>query len=73
MKNFKRFAIALVAVVIVLFIGLAFRRIWGPVVFAFIDWICNVVGIDTPAYLNSVLNKNYVSGKSGTVGDNEAN
>lgn len=67
MKNFKKFAVALVAVVIVLFIGLAFRRIWGPVAYAFVAWICDQVGIEPPAYLANVLNNDYVSGQAGKV------
>lgn len=65
MKNFRKFAVALVVVVVVLFIGLAFRKIWGPIVYAFVDWICQITGVQTPTYLNQVLNQNYVSGQQG--------
>jgi len=48
MKNFKRFAIALVAVVLVLIIGLFFKDHWGPIVWAWIEWICGKFGVDAP-------------------------
>lgn len=67
MKKMGTFAKVLIGVVIVLFIGLAFRRIWGPVAYGFIAWICEQVGITPPEYLNNVLNNNYVSGKAGSI------
>ena len=55
MKNFQKFAVALVVIVLVLFIGLAFRRFWGPLAYGFIDWICERFGVQPPGVLKNIL------------------
>lgn len=55
MKQFKKFAVALVAVVLVLFIGLFTKRWWGPVAWYFISWICSQVGVPAPGGLRTIL------------------
>ena len=55
MKNFKKFALALVAVVLIIFIGLAFRRYWGPIVWAWIEWICDRFGVEPPDTLKGII------------------
>lgn len=55
MKNFKKFAIALVAVVVVILIGIFFREQWGPLVAAGIEWICDLFGVDPPDGLMDIL------------------
>lgn len=55
MKNFKKFAIVLVAVVVVILIGIFFREQWGPLVAAGIEWICDQFGIDPPQGIMDIL------------------
>ena len=55
MKNFKKFAIVLVAVVIVILIGIFFREQWGPMVASMVQWICDLFGIDPPDGLMDIL------------------
>jgi hypothetical protein len=55
MKNFKKFAIVLVAVVVVILIGIFFRDQWGPLVAAGIEWICDLFGIDPPQGIMDIL------------------
>jgi hypothetical protein len=50
MKNFKKFAVALVAVVLVILIGVFFREYWKRVVANVIIWICALFGISTPGW-----------------------
>lgn len=57
MKNFKKFAVALVVIVLVLFMGLAFRRYWGPLAYAFIEWICERFGVEPPNAVKNILDK----------------
>lgn len=58
MKNFKKFAVALVVIVLVLFIGLAFRKYWGPLAYSFVEWICTRFGVTPPEALKNILNVN---------------
>lgn len=55
MKNFKKFAVVLVAVVIVILIGIFFRDNWGPLVAEGIDWICDQFGVETPSGIQDIL------------------
>lgn len=61
MKNFKKFAVALVAIIVVIAIGLATKTYWGKFAWALIDWICDSIGINTPSALEW-LNQNDVEG-----------
>lgn len=55
MKQFKKFAAALIAVVVILVIGLFTKRYWGPVAWYFVAWICSSVGVTAPSGLKSLL------------------
>jgi ribose 5-phosphate isomerase RpiB len=50
MKNFKKFAVALVAVVLVIIIGVFFKAYWQKVVANVVIWICGLFGIGTPGW-----------------------
>lgn len=62
MKNFKKFALALVAVVLIIFIGLALRRYWGPIAWSWVAWICDRFGVDPPDVLEGILNVENLEG-----------
>lgn len=51
MKQFKKFAGVLVAVVIILVIGVFFKRYWGPLVAGVATWVCNCFGIVIPDWV----------------------
>lgn len=63
MKNFKKFAIALVAIVLVIFVGLAAKQWWGPAAWSMVQWICDGIGIDPPSGLKEILNVQNLSGQ----------
>jgi hypothetical protein len=56
MKNFKKFAVALVAVVLVIFIGVTFKAYWMALVANAVIWICNMFGVGTPSWVKSFAN-----------------
>lgn len=68
MKNFKKFAMMLVAVVLVLLIGVFFKGAWKGIVANFVIWICALFGLQKPGWCN-----NFVKGEGAEMGtENES-
>lgn len=67
MKNFQKFAVALVVIVIVIFIGLACKTYWGPAAWSMVQWICNSIGIEPPQGLKNILDQEDLKGTQGGV------
>lgn len=67
MKNFKKFAVALVAIIVVIAIGLATKTYWGRFAWGMIQWVCDSIGIDPPNGIKDWLDQEDVTGHKGVT------